>query len=97
MLESFKQAGTEDIFNGINSKAARKICPESIWRVARRKLDQIDSVTTIDELSVPPGNRLEQLTGDRDGQHSIRINDQYRICFIWSELGAEEVEIVDYH
>jgi toxin HigB-1 len=97
MLESFKQAGTEDIFNGINSKAARKICPESIWRVARRKLDQIDSVTTIDELSVPPGNRLEQLTGDRDGQYSIRINDQYRICFIWSELGAEEVEIVDYH
>jgi toxin HigB-1 len=97
MLESFKQTGTEDIFNGINSKAARKICPESIWRVARRKLDQIDSVTTIDELSVPPGNRLEQLTGDRDGQHSIRINDQYRICFIWSELGAEEVEIVDYH
>lgn len=97
MLESFKQAGTEDIFNGINSKAARKVCPESIWRVARRKLDQIDSVTTIEELSVPPGNRLEQLTGDRDGQYSIRINDQYRICFIWSELGAEEVEIVDYH
>jgi toxin HigB-1 len=97
MIESFKQAGTEDIFNGINSKAARKICPESIWRVARRKLDQIDSVMTIDELSVPPGNRLEQLTGDRDGQYSIRINDQYRICFIWSELGAEEVEIVDYH
>jgi toxin HigB-1 len=97
MIESFKQAGTEDIFNGINSKAARKICPESIWRVARRKLDQIDSMMTIDELSVPPGNRLEQLTGDRDGQYSIRINDQYRICFIWSELGAEEVEIVDYH
>jgi toxin HigB-1 len=97
MLESFKQAGIEDIFNGINSKAARKVCPESIWRVARRKLDQIDSVTTIEELSVPPGNRLEQLTGDRDGQYSIRINEQYRICFTWSEIGAEEVEIVDYH
>ena len=97
MIESFKNSGTEDIFNGINSKAARKLCPETILRVAVRKLDQIDSVTTVDELSVPPGNRLEMLSGDRDGQYSIRINDQYRICFFWSDLGAEEVEIVDYH
>ena len=97
MIESFKNSSTEDIFNGINSKAARKLCPETIWRVAIRKLDQIDSVTTIDELSVPPGNRLEILSGDRDGQYSIRINGQYRICFFWSELGAQAVEIVDYH
>jgi toxin HigB-1 len=54
-------------------------------------------VTTIDELAIPPGNHLEKLTGDREGQYSIRINDQYRICFEWSELGAKEVEIVDYH
>jgi plasmid maintenance system killer protein len=64
MIESFKNSGTEDIFDGVNSKAARKLCPESIWRVAVRKLDQIDSVTTIDELAVPPGNHLEKLTGD---------------------------------
>jgi toxin HigB-1 len=97
MIESFKKNGTADIFDGINSKAARKLCPESIWRVAVRKLDQIDSASTIDELAVPPGNHLEKLSGDREDQYSIRINDQYRICFTWSELGAEQVEIVDYH
>jgi toxin HigB-1 len=97
MIESFKNSGTEDIFDGVNSKAARKLCPECIWRVAVRKLDQIDSVIAVDELAVPPGNHLEKLTGDRAGQCSIRINDQYRICFEWTELGAEEVEIVDYH
>ncbi len=97
MIESFKNQGTADIFDGINSKAARKICPESIWRVAVRKLDQIDSVTTIDELAVPLGNHLEKLSGEREGQYSIRINDQYRICFEWSESDATEVEIVDYH
>ena len=97
MIESFKNQGTADIFDGVNSKAARKICPESIWRVAVRKLDQIDSVTTIDELAVPPGNHLEKLSGDREGQYSIRINDRYRICFEWSESDAQAVEIVDYH
>ena len=81
MIESFKNSGTEDIFSGSNSRAARKLCPETIWRVAARKLDQIDSVTAVDELSVPPGNRLEMLSGDREGQHSIRISDQYRIAF----------------
>jgi toxin HigB-1 len=97
MIESFKNTGTADIFDGINSKAARKLCPESIWRVAARKLDQLDSVIAVEELAVPPGNRLEKLSGDRESQYSIRINDQYRICFEWSELGAEQVEIVDYH
>ena len=97
VIESFKSSGTEDIFNGIDSKAARKLCPESILRVAVRKLDQIDSVVAVDELNVPPGNRLEKLSGDREGQYSIRINDQYRVCFFWSERGAEAVEIVDYH
>ena len=62
-----------------------------------RKLDQLDSVVRLDELKIPPGNRLESLTGNRKGQHSIRINEQYRICFLWGESGPFEVEIVDYH
>lgn len=68
-----------------------------IWRVAGRKLDQIDSVTALEELKVPPGNRLESLEGDRKGQYSIRINDQFRICFKWGESGPFDVEITDYH
>lgn len=97
MIRSFKDTGTEDIFNGKNTKAARKICPSSIWKVAARKLDQVDSVTTLHELKIPPNNQLEALSGDRKGQHSIRINDQYRICFVWTTLGPDQVEIVDYH
>ncbi len=97
MIVSFKDKATEDIFNGVSSKAARKTCPQSIWRVASRKLDQLDSVSSLDELKVPPGNRLEPLSGDRKGQHSIRINGQLRICFIWTELGPDEVKITDYH
>ncbi|MFQ5596344.1 MAG: type II toxin-antitoxin system RelE/ParE family toxin [Anaerolineae bacterium] len=97
MIRSFKSTGTEDIFNGDNTKAARRSCPQSLWKVAVRKLDQLDSVTSLDELRIPPGNRLEALKGDREDQHSIRINDQYRICFVWTEAGPEDVEIVDYH
>ena len=97
MIVSFKDKATEDIFNGNSSKAARKVCPQSIWRVASRKLDQLDSVLSLDELKVPSGNRLEALSGDRKGQHSIRINGQFRICFIWAELEPDEVEITDYH
>lgn len=65
--------------------------------VALRKLRQVGSAETLDDLRVPPGNRLEALKGDRAGQHSIRINDQWRICFVWTDAGPEEVEIVDYH
>ena len=97
MIRSFRNAGTEDIFNGENTRAARASCPQSLWRVAVRKLDQLDSVTSLDELRIPPGNRLESLIVDRQGQYSIRINDQYRICFIWTEIGPDEVEILDYH
>ena len=97
MIQSFKNAGTEDVFNGVNTRVARKICPAALWKVAARKLDQLDSVTSLDELRVPPGNQLEALSGDRQGQHSIRINRQYRVCFIWTNLGPTEVEIVDYH
>jgi toxin HigB-1 len=97
MIQSFKNAGTEDIFNGENTRAARKACPASLWKIAARKLDQLDSVTSLDELRVPPGNQLEALAGNRQGQHSIRINQQYRVCFTWTGLGPIEVEIVDYH
>jgi len=97
MLQSFKDTGTEDIFNSANTQSASKACPETLWRVATRKLDQLDSVTSLPELKIPPGNRLEALSGDRQGQYSIRINDQFRVCFICPENGPDEVEIVDYH
>ena len=97
MIISFADAGTEDVFNGNPTKAARRVCPRALWSVAHRKLDQINAATRIDTLRVPPGNRLETLKGERAGQHSIRINDQFRICFRWTKTGAEAVQIVDYH
>jgi len=97
MIESFADKAAEDIFNGINSVEARRLLPRDLWRVAFRKLDQVDSAVQLDDLKVPPGNRLEALKGDRVGQHSIRINDQYRICFVWTQDRASGVEIVDYH
>jgi proteic killer suppression protein len=97
VIQSFKNIGSEDIYNGRNSADARRLLPRSLWTVAARKLDQIDAAVALDDLRVPPGNRLEALKVDRIGQHSIRINDQYRICFRWVESGAEEVEVVDYH
>lgn len=97
MIVSFKDAGSEDIFNGKNTKTARKTLPVILWQVAARKLDQLDSVTRLDELRVPPGNQLEALGGDLKGQHSIRINQQYRVCFVWTNDGPTQVEIVDYH
>jgi len=97
MIVSFKDQASQDIFNGKATKVARKACPQSIWPVARRKLDQLDSVISFEELKVPPGNRLEPLSGNRKGQHSIRINEQYRICFVWTESGPDRVEVTDYH
>jgi len=97
MIRSFKNQGTEDIYDGKNSKHARKLCPKNLLRIAMRKLEQIDSATTVDDLKVPPGNKLEQLSGNRTGQYSIRINNQYRVCFIWKDGHAKHVEIVDYH
>jgi proteic killer suppression protein len=97
VIRDFTDSGTEDVFNGRNTKAARSVCPRELWRVAQRKLDQLDSVEELDELRVPPGNRLEALGADRKGQHSIRVNEQYRICFKWSGQGPRAVGIVDYH
>jgi proteic killer suppression protein len=97
MIVSFKNKATEDVFNGKASKEARKACPQAIWRVAGRKLDQLDSVEALNELKVPPGNRLELLSGNRKGQYSIRINEKFRICFKWAESGPFDAEIIDYH
>ena len=97
MIRSFKDGATEDLFFGRDTKAARKALPLELWRQAGKKLDALDSAGVLVDLRIPPGNRLEALKGDRSGQHSIRINDQYRICFVWTDTGPEDVEIVDYH
>ena len=92
MIASFRDADTEALAAGRRVKQFQKI-----EGVARRKLRQLQIAGRIDDLRVPPGNRLEALKGDRAGQYSIRINDQFRICFRWTAAGAEDVEIVDYH
>ena len=97
MIASFRDRGTEDVFDGRGSRAARRTCPQSVWPIARRKLDQLNRVTDVRDLAIPPGNRLERLKGDREGQYSIRINDQFRVCFQWETESAYEVEITDYH
>ena len=97
MIKSFKDEATEDIFNGRGTKKARRACPSSIWRVAGRKLEQLDSAEQLEDLRIPIGNRLEALSGSRKGQYSIRINEQFRICFLWDGDGPSDVEIVDYH
>lgn len=97
MIKSFHDNGTEDVFNRSNTNDARHICPQQLWKTAQRKLDQLNTVDRLEALRVPPGNSLEALMGDRNGQFSIRINNQYRVCFFWTEEGASEVEIVDYH
>ena len=97
MIRAFKDVATEDIFNGRDTKAARKRCPRQLWKIAARKLEQLDSAVELRELRIPPGNRLEALSGDRLGQFSIRINERYRICFGWADDGPANAEIVDYH
>lgn len=93
MIRSFRDAKTEAVAGG----RAPKGFPVDIVRAAVRKLTMLDAAHVLEDLRSPPGNHLEPLKGDRVGQHSIRINDQWRICFIWEDGGAEEVEIVDYH
>ncbi len=92
MIRSFKDKDVERLFNGF-----RVVRFMAFERIAMRKLRQLQVAVLLSDLRVPPGNRLEALTGDRNGQYSIRINDQYRICFRWIDGGAEDVEIVDYH
>lgn len=97
MIASFADGATEDVFDGRDSRRARAVCPVSLWRVARRKLDLVNRATDLRDLAVPPGNRLERLKGDRADRWSIRINEQYRVCFTWEEGYAHDVEITDYH
>jgi proteic killer suppression protein len=92
MIQSFKCSDTEALFHSWAVVRFR-----NIERVARRKLLQLHAATELASLRVPPGNQLEALRGDRKGQHSIRINDQWRVCFVWRVDGAHQVEIVDYH
>ena len=92
MIRSFRCKETERLFQ---RESARRF--KAIESVARRKLEMLEAAHRLDDLRVPPGNRLEALRGDRAGQHSIRINDQWRVCFVWRDGGAEDVEIVDYH
>lgn len=93
MIRSFVSADTERVWR---RQRVRRFGPD-LQRMANRKLLIIDAAETLSDLRVPPGNRLEQLRGDRAGQYSIRINDQWRICFSWTAAGAADVEIVDYH
>ena len=97
VIRSFSDEASENSFNGANTVRARRACPRSLWTVASRKLDLLDSAERLDDLRVPPGNRMEALSGNRQGQHSIRINQQYRVCFRWTGEGPSDVEIVDYH
>ena len=93
VIRSFKNGLTEAVFNGLCPKGF----PVQIFSAARRKLEALEAAERLDDLRVPPGNRLESLSRDRKGQHSIRINDQWRICFRWTNVGPADVEIVDYH
>ena len=92
MIITFKCKDTEKLFNDINVKKFR-----AVSRAARLKLELLNAAVSLNSLRIPPGNRLERLKGDRNGQYSIRINDQWRICFIWRDDNAHDVEIVDYH
>lgn len=93
MIKSFKDAATEALFDGDVGKGF----PADLVKIARRKLRYLHAAQTLDDLRVPPGNRLEALKGDRAGQRSIRVNDQFRICFVWTSAGPEDVEFTDYH
>jgi proteic killer suppression protein len=93
MIKSFRDKETGKIFNRYFSSKL----PQNIHNIARKKLVLLDAVTEIEDLRVPPGNRLEALKGNRKGQHSIRINDQWRICFKWKDGDSYDVEITDYH
>lgn len=93
MIRSFRDSATRAVATG----KAPKGFPPDLVRRAVRKLTMLNAATTLDDLRSPPGNRLEALAGDRAGEHSIRINDQWRICFVWTDTGPEQVEIVDYH
>ena len=96
MIASFGDAATEDLFHGANTKAARTI-DKAIWPIVRRKLDLLNAAARLEDLRVPPGNRLEALKGDQKGRHSIRVNDRYRVTFRFEHSTAHDVRCEDYH
>lgn len=96
MIKAFKNKLAEHLFHGISSKESRRF-PQELHRIAIRKLTQLDVATQLETLRIPPGNNLEALKGDRIGQYSIRINAQFRICFVWTPEGPTDVEVTDYH
>jgi proteic killer suppression protein len=97
MIRSFADRGTADVWDGLDSKAARRVCPAPLWPRARRKLDDLNQVRHYSDLRKPPSNRLHRLRHDRQDQWAIAVNDQYRICFRWKDADAFDVEITDYH
>jgi proteic killer suppression protein len=99
LILSFADEETEDIYNGINSKKARKRLDKILWEKTQEKLDMLNRAIRLEDLKAPPNNKLEKLERDLAGKHSIRINDQYRIIFKWEQdkSGASEVRIIDYH
>lgn len=97
MIPSFAVQGTEDLFNRRGSRRAWRTYPQTVWPGARRKLDMLNAAVSLASRRLPPGNALEALKEDRPGQHSIRINDQFRVCFVWTPDGPEDVGIADYH
>jgi proteic killer suppression protein len=96
-IRSFRGGATEDINYARRTKASLRLLPFNLHEKARVKLARLHAAESLEDLANLPGNRLEKLVGDRRGRHSIRLNDQYRICFLWSDHEASEVEIVDYH
>jgi toxin HigB-1 len=96
VIRTLADEATRDMWNGVNTKAARRI-PRELWPIVRRKLDQIDAVTKLEDLKVPPGNRLHALTGDLRGWHAVRVNDQYRIVFRFDGADVFDVRCTDYH
>ena len=93
-IQSFRTRDADAIFNG---RSPGKGFPTNLIRVTRRKLEMLQAAVVLKDLEVPPGNHLESLHGDRAGQHSIRVNDQFRLCFVWTDAGPRDVEFTDYH
>lgn len=97
MIISFADEETKDIYNGINSKKTRKRLPLHLWEKAQMKLDMLNRAKKLEDLKIPPNNRLEKLQGALAGKYSIRINDQWRIVFHWEDQGISKVKVIDYH
>jgi toxin HigB-1 len=97
MIIGFRDRGTEDLFDGKDTRAARRTLPVALWIVAARKLALLNGAEALVDVRMPSGNRLEALRGNRSGQYSIRINERYRICFRWTPGGPADVEVTNYH